>query len=726
MSVFTTIGQDIKALAQALAAKASAAALSDEITRAQAAEQSLASQVGTEYVQDIVGAMVAAAGGSYNDPAGTITLPAGGGGGTSLPSQADKTGQALFTDGTAPTWRPPRGAVTLDIVTRFGAVPDSTGPGTGTDNYPAIAAALTEAKRLINTGLVPHVVIAAPAGSYRIVAPAAATTAIFAWASNISLVGDGMHQTRFIAESAAGATAPCNFITGLSASLANPTTNAHWRGFELDMTGVIEQASYNPTLGKGFYAQYMKRCTWTDLYVHHTRATGIGVDFLVDCIIAGNIVDTCGNFVAAQGAGDSGIGIGSGMYADEYVVVANNIVTGCRNHGIFVEKQGTNAANFSRGFLVIGNTVRGNKIGIADRGGQGMVIVGNIVNHNTVGGIVVGNPEIGSGEGARETLVSDNVVFYNGAGSSAGYGISTRDVRGGRVLVRGNRVGYTTGIGIWGDQAPDTTGRPSLSHMILANAVHNSSSHGISYGPASGTVATFLDLIITGNMTWNNSGAGIRLKQNVTRLRLVGNVSWDDQAVLAVADGATTNGSTTVTAATAIFRQEDEGKAITGTGIPTGTTIVKWTNATTITLSQAATATGTGVALSVGNARTQATGLGIYAGSTVTDGVIEGNDGRGCATAMVINATLAGNLIVRGNPGYTGGGPAAVTVTSSPMTYTAGRTPEVLYIDGGMGVQVVKSGVTLRATTGGSVALAPGESVVISYTTPPAVVADRQ
>ena len=38
----------------------------------------------TEAVQDVVGAMVTAAGGSYNDGAGTITLPSGGGGGATV------------------------------------------------------------------------------------------------------------------------------------------------------------------------------------------------------------------------------------------------------------------------------------------------------------------------------------------------------------------------------------------------------------------------------------------------------------------------------------------------------------------------------------------------------------------------------------------------------------------------------------------------------------------
>lgn len=38
----------------------------------------------TEGVQDVVGAMVAAAGGTYDDAGGTITLPSGGGGGGAL------------------------------------------------------------------------------------------------------------------------------------------------------------------------------------------------------------------------------------------------------------------------------------------------------------------------------------------------------------------------------------------------------------------------------------------------------------------------------------------------------------------------------------------------------------------------------------------------------------------------------------------------------------------
>jgi HK97 family phage major capsid protein len=69
-----------------------------------------------------------------------------------------------------------------------------------------------------------------------------------------------------------------------------------------------------------------------------------------------------------------------------------------------------------------------------------------------------------------------------------------------------------------------------------------------------------------------------------------------------VADGAT-NTNTTVTSATAAFTAADRGVSISGVGIPANTTIASVTNATTVVLSAAATATATGVTLTIGYQR---------------------------------------------------------------------------------------------------------------------------
>ncbi|WP_428338684.1 hypothetical protein [Mycobacterium sp.] len=65
-----------------------------------------------------------------------------------------------------------------------------------------------------------------------------------------------------------------------------------------------------------------------------------------------------------------------------------------------------------------------------------------------------------------------------------------------------------------------------------------------------------------------------------------------------VADAVIKSGSTTVTSAANGFATSDVGRAVTGTGILSGTTIVKVTNAGSVELSAASTGAGTGVALS--------------------------------------------------------------------------------------------------------------------------------
>lgn len=69
--------------------------------------------------------------------------------------------------------------------------------------------------------------------------------------------------------------------------------------------------------------------------------------------------------------------------------------------------------------------------------------------------------------------------------------------------------------------------------------------------------------------------------------------------VVQFTDAATTNGSATITSATAAFTFSDVGRPITGAGIPASTTIASVTNATTAVLSQTATATATGVTINI-------------------------------------------------------------------------------------------------------------------------------
>jgi hypothetical protein len=64
---------------------------------------------------------------------------------------------------------------------------------------------------------------------------------------------------------------------------------------------------------------------------------------------------------------------------------------------------------------------------------------------------------------------------------------------------------------------------------------------------------------------------------------------------------STTAGSTTLTATTGTFNSVEVGDVVSGAGIPGGTVVDSVTDATHVVMSQAATATATGVAVALGD-----------------------------------------------------------------------------------------------------------------------------
>jgi len=76
-----------------------------------------------------------------------------------------------------------------------------------------------------------------------------------------------------------------------------------------------------------------------------------------------------------------------------------------------------------------------------------------------------------------------------------------------------------------------------------------------------------------------------------------------------VTDGVTAT-STSLTSATAVFTANDVGAAVTGAGIQAATTIATVTNGTTVVLSQATTASASGVSVTI--TRTNALALSTF------------------------------------------------------------------------------------------------------------------
>ena len=81
------------------------------------------------------------------------------------------------------------------------------------------------------------------------------------------------------------------------------------------------------------------------------------------------------------------------------------------------------------------------------------------------------------------------------------------------------------------------------------------------------------------------------------------------------------------------------------------------------------------------------------------------------------------------NYGYNPIGASSVTPGSSPWTYTAGNTPETIYLYGGTVSSVAKNSITLAtalsSTTALPVSLQPGEAMTVTYSSAPTAVRDQ-
>jgi hypothetical protein len=117
-------------------------------------------------------------------------------------------------------------------------------------------------------------------------------------------------------------------------------------------------------------------------------------------------------------------------------------------------------------------------------------------------------------------------------------------------------------------------------------------------------------------------------------------ISKDEYRHRTVTDGVTTNLDNTVTSATAAFTVGDIGQPIAGTGIPAGATIASINSATSVEISDAATASATGLTFTFGAALASAS----YASGAAIPFHAAGATATIAGTAVCVRqGTLAGD-----------------------------------------------------------------------------------
>ena len=105
--------------------------------------------------------------------------------------------------------------------------------------------------------------------------------------------------------------------------------------------------------------------------------------------------------------------------------------------------------------------------------------------------------------------------------------------------------------------------------------------------------------------------------------------------------------------------------------------------------------------------------------NTFVDNTLVGN------TNQVTNDGLGSNNILRNNLGYNPVGISSISVGASPFTYTAGASPESVYVSGGTVTSITKSGNNFGLING-TFNLEPYESIIVTYSGTPTMYKDVQ
>jgi hypothetical protein len=255
-------------------------------------------------------------------------------------------------------------------------VTDGSGPGNNTAIFQRAIDALT--------ALGYPATIYAPNGRY-VLAQAGVNNAVpyaLQWKTRVGLRGESEAGTVFLSDAGS---------TPLFGAYGPQLVDCSFTDFTVDAAAQTN-GSYTTQL-KGMFMQDLLRPRWAHVTIRNAWATGLGCDYLVDAQL--NQVTTIGNGrgIAATGSdplavsGGSGVGIGTGKYQSEPMVITGLISRGNGRGGLFFEKQ-TTATFYARGIKVIGAVLVGNGFGLQDCGCDGLD-ADITATDNTIAGVLL-------------------------------------------------------------------------------------------------------------------------------------------------------------------------------------------------------------------------------------------------------------------------------------------------------------------------------------------------
>ena len=312
--------------------------------------------------------------------------------------------------------------------------------------------------------------------------------------------------------------------------------------------------------------------------------------------------------------------------------------------------------------------------------------------YNSKGGRVIGNYTSGNsygigGCGMEGTIYSDNICASNsryGIVLHAGSGGSPLGMPDKTATITGNQCYGNTLDGIHIDYAQNSIPANQARHLISSNKSYGNARDGFRLVSSRWSSDVVRAVKVIGNQFYGNAGAGISIVKaaNAEAGAYIADLHIEN-------NDCNANGTQGIYLAVNLTRPVVKGNAC---------------------FDDQAT-------------KTQTVGIATVAGFTLTDATVAENQLLGNKNAAAdFSATWAGDSDVHGNRGYVPGW-ASIPLTASPVIYTCGVTPEVVYWAGGAtsSVKITPKGssqaTVLLADGSETVPLWPGDVVEFAYST---------
>lgn len=496
----------------------------------------------------------------------------------------------------------------------------------------------------------------------------------------VSIIGQGKFST-WVKWASPTSMATSGYYAAFAGVQANGSTRIYkdvqFRSFRIDMSAAYTTVySYH---AKCVEIVFTMRLCAIDMYFESSPATSFGCDYVAGGLVYGCTFENAGRLWSAGGGGGSGIDFQTddgNMFISNFTltgdpnshIISGNIFINCAVSAIRNTNDNTSvrlARNVIANNLIYSNLSTGK--GIEDSGNTGAIIVNNTLYH-------AGTAQSSEGPGG-----SEGQHFWGGILVTGGQ----------RGIIANNAIhgGWYDGIRLMRFEKAGATNMPDY-YLVTGNNVSGNTRNGLRLDIDSTYTAT--SITAAGNEFYLNGEAGVAVSNSGTG----GTVEFLDLSNNRIYD----NGATTAT---------DALKS----GIYINTTI-----------------TGLNIVGGYyydGGPATQKYGITVdtVAVTSAHLNAIKMNQNVTQAVNLTGGGTIAGEIY--NNPGYNLGA-ATITPGASPYTYTAGATPEMVYIRGGTVSDIAKDSITIGTATGMQVMLRPNESVVVTYTVAPTMVKDRK